>query len=136
MRGRQCLQRKEATMRNSSKKTPWHLRFGENWKTAAAAVVVGIALLASPSEEVQAQCEVQILCYDNLEFGDATSKANCDRILQEGLDKIKDKGVEIRNKWKAAKYCDTRYADDLKMNNLRHQGALISAELQGRQYFV
>ena len=83
----------EEKMSNSSNKTPWHLRFGGNWKTAAAAVVVGIALLASPSEEVQAQCEVQIPCYDNAEFGDATSKADCDRILKEVLRRLRIKAT-------------------------------------------
>lgn len=49
----------EKTMRNSSKKTPWHLRLGENWKTAATAIVVGIALLAGATSEVhgQGQCD-------------------------------------------------------------------------------
>lgn len=47
----------EKTMRNSSKKTPWHLRFGEKMKTAAAAVVVGIALLVGSTGEVQAACD-------------------------------------------------------------------------------
>ena len=45
----------EKTMRNSSTKTPWHLRFGEKLKTAAAAIVVGIALLAGYNAEVHGQ---------------------------------------------------------------------------------
>ena len=65
-------------MRNSSKKTPWHLRFAPGVILALAGI-----LLALPSGEVQAQCEVQIPCYNNLEFGDATSRADCDRILKK-----------------------------------------------------
>ena len=47
--------KEEATMRNASKKTPWHLRLAGNMKTAAAAVVVGIGLLAGSTGDVHAQ---------------------------------------------------------------------------------
>ncbi len=125
----------EEKMSNSSTKAPWHPRFGGKMKTAAAAVIVGIALLALPSEEVQAQCEVQIPCYDNLEFGDATSKADCDRILQEVLDKIEKQNKAINDAWKVAEYCDTRYGEELQMNELRHQGAMASAKLTTQEIF-
>ena len=45
----------EEKMSHSSKKTPWHLHFGGKLKTAAAAIVVGISLLAPPMKQAQAQ---------------------------------------------------------------------------------
>ena len=39
-----------------AKKTPWHLRFAGKMKTAASAVVVGIALLVGSNAAVQAAC--------------------------------------------------------------------------------
>ena len=47
----------EEKMSHSSKKPPWHLRFAGKMKTAAAAVIVGIALLVGSNGEVQAECD-------------------------------------------------------------------------------
>ncbi len=47
-------------MIDSSPKMPWHLRFAGNMKTAAAAVVVGIGLLAGSTDEVQAACDPSV----------------------------------------------------------------------------
>ena len=72
------ISKEGATMRNSSTKTPWHLRFGENWKTAAAAVVVGIALLVGSNAAVQAsECDPPIynVCFHKSDWtsaGEAT----------------------------------------------------------------
>lgn len=126
-------------------KTPWFLRFAVAKKPKEMAATVGLAtiyrllfagiLLALPGEGVQAQCEVQIPCYENTEFGDATNKADCDRILQEALEKIKKRGEEISKAWAAARRCDERYEEELKMNNLVHEGALIADELQADNIF-
>ena len=132
---RETASKGEEKMRNSSKKTPWFLRFAGKLKTAATAVIVGIALLALPGEEVQAQCENQVPCYDNTEFGDATSKADCDRILQKVLKKIKKQNNDITAAYDAAKYCDTRYNQELEMNDLRHRGELARGVLTTDEIF-
>ncbi len=132
----------EEKMSNSSTKTPWYLRFAPcalKLKGIAATAGIGtiygllfagLLLAPLPSGKVQAQCKVQIPCYDNLEFGDATSKADCDRILQEVLKKIEDQGDAINDAYDAAIRCDTRYTEELKMNNLVHLGAMARGALQ------
>ena len=113
-----------------SKKTPWHLRF------AGAILAVAGILLALPGGEVQAQCEDQIPCYDNTEFGDATSKADCDRILQEVLAKIEQTNEKINDAWEAAKKCDKDYDESLKTNNLNYNRTLAEDRATVKSIFL
>ena len=122
-----------------SKKTPWHLRFA-----GAILAVAGIFLSPLPSGKIQAQCaefdpnDCLNPCYvpppppryDNDEFDAANSREDCDRILQEVLDAIEETNKEINDAWKAAEYCDTRYGQEMEMNETRLQGAMASAELE------
>ena len=113
-----------------TKKTPWHLRFAPGAILALAGI-----LLALPGGKVQAQCEVQIPCYSNTEFGDATSRADCDRILQKVLADIEQRWEKIEAAKDAAVYCDTRYNEELTMNDLRHRGELARGALTTDEIF-
>lgn len=99
-----------------------------------------------PGGEVQAQCaeydpnECANPCYvpspfENEEFDDANSRADCNRILQEVLEDIKNQFDDKEAAWKAAKYCDTRYEQKLQMNNLRHSAARAAGKAKAEEIF-
>ena len=85
-------------MRNSSTKTPWHLRFGEKLKTAAAAVVVGIALLVGSNAAVQAACNppVRDVCFHK--SGDWTTEGSVEMIVDFHVPSSK-RGTTYRIEW-------------------------------------
>ena len=108
--------------------------------TAGVSVIYGLlfaGLLLSPlplpSGKVQAQCAefdpndcahpcyVPRPDYSNDEFHDATSREDCDRILQEVLKDIEKRWEDIEAAGKAAELCDETYADALKTNDLQHR---------------
>ena len=74
--------------------------------------------------------------YNNPEFYNAASREDCDRILKEVLKRIKDQDDEIDAAWEAAKYCDTRYGEELQMNELRLLGAMEQAKLKTDEIFL
>ena len=150
----------EKTMRNSSKKTPWHLRFApgalnlkEMATTAGIGTIYGLlfagilfAPLPLPSGKVQAQCaefdpnDCANPCYvppppprySNDEFDAATSREDCDRILQKVLEDIDKRWKEIRDNNTAAVRCDEDYDAQLTTNDLAHKAAYASAANTGK----
>lgn len=143
----------EATMRNASKKTPWHLRLKGMAATAGVAVIYGllfasILLAPLPSGKVQAQCAefdpndcahpcyVPRPDYNNDEFHDATSREDCDRILQEVLEDINDRWEEIEAAGEAAYECDKTYERELKTNDLQHRLNMARAANTASEIFL
>ena len=65
-----------------STKTPWFLRFARNMKTAAAAVVAGIGLLAGSNAAVQAACNPPVydVCFHK-DSGDWTTAGSVEMIV-------------------------------------------------------
>ena len=51
------------------------------------------------------------------------------------LDKIENQNKEISDDWEAAEYCDTRYGEELQMNELRHRGELARGALTTDEIF-
>lgn len=73
--------------------------------------------------------------YNNPEFYDAASREDCDRILKEVLEKIKNTTDEIDDAWKAAERCDKRYGEELTDNDLAHRRAMAQAVKDARDLF-
>ena len=78
----------------------------------------------SPTNNAPTNSVHRDVYYDNNEFRDANSREDCDRILQEVLDKIKEKTKEIDAAWKAAEECDITYAEQLTTNNVNYNRTL------------
>ena len=109
-------------------KTPWFLRFAGAVKPKEMAATAGLATIYgllfagiflapllphlaaqsnSPTNNSPTNSVHRDVYYNNNEFRDATSKADCDRILQKVLEDIEKKTKEINAAYKAAKRCDT-----------------------------
>ena len=70
--------------------------------------------------------------FQNEEFDDANSEADCDRILQEVLTEIDRRWKKRKDDWDAAQRCDERYTEELEMNDLRHKSAYGKASNTGK----
>ena len=135
-------------------KTPW--RFAPTVKPKEMAATTGLATLYgllfanllfapllphlaaqsnSPTNNAPTNSVHRDVFYSNPEFRDANSREDCDRILQEVLEKIKNTTDEIDKNWKAAERCDTRYAEELTDNDLAHRRAMAQAVKDARDLF-
>lgn len=137
----------EIEMSDSSTKSPWHLCFAPGvLKLKGIAATAGIGLLYGllfaglllsplPSGKVQAQCEDYTPCYANLEFEDANSRDDCDKILKDVLADIDRRWKKIKAAYDAAKKCDTTYDEELKTADLQHKLHMARAANQAQEIF-
>ena len=125
-----------------SAKPPWRWRFAPTVNLKEIAATAGIGALYgllfanllfapllphlaaqsnSPINNAPTNSVHRDVYYNNPEFRDANSREDCDRILKELLEKIKNKSRKITKDWEAAEECDKTYERELKTADLQHK---------------